>query len=205
MKNDSVVAIVGATGAVGAEFIATMDKRNFRVSRLKVLASARSVGKTVNFRGKKVVIEELNETSFEASISPCSPRVHFAEVRSHRREIGGGGGRQFLGLPHGPERAAGYPEINAHRIREHKGIIANLNCAVITALVPLWPIQKQNRIARDYRHLPGGKRRGRSCHGRTGAIHPPQAKTTFWPAASARISATPRVTRSRCSSRPISS
>ncbi len=65
MKNDPVVAIAGVTGAVGAEFIATMDKRAFRVGKLKALASARSAGKTIDFRGQKVMIEELNESSFE--------------------------------------------------------------------------------------------------------------------------------------------
>ena len=65
MSNDPVVAIVGVTGAVGAEFIATMDRRNFRVGKLKALASARSAGKTVAFRGQQVVIEELTERSFE--------------------------------------------------------------------------------------------------------------------------------------------
>ncbi|HTF74841.1 MAG TPA: aspartate-semialdehyde dehydrogenase, partial [Bradyrhizobium sp.] len=65
MKNDPVVAIAGVTGAVGAEFIATMDKRGFRVGKLKALASARSAGKTVDFRGERIVIEELSENSFE--------------------------------------------------------------------------------------------------------------------------------------------
>ena len=65
MSNDPVVAIVGVTGAVGAEFIATMDKRGFRVGKLKALASARSAGKTVSFRGQNVVIEELTERAFE--------------------------------------------------------------------------------------------------------------------------------------------
>ena len=65
MSNDPVVAIVGVTGAVGAEFIATMDKRGFRVGKLKALASARSAGKTVAFRGQQVVIEELAERSFD--------------------------------------------------------------------------------------------------------------------------------------------
>src|SRR4051794_19274839 len=64
VKNDPVVAIAGVTGAVGAEFIATMDRRGFRVGKLKALASARSAGKTIDFRGQKIVIEELNETSF---------------------------------------------------------------------------------------------------------------------------------------------
>ena len=62
MKNDPVVAIAGVTGAVGAEFIATMDRRGFRVGKLKALASARSAGKTVDFRGEKVVIEELQRS-----------------------------------------------------------------------------------------------------------------------------------------------
>src|SRR5881227_1454995 len=65
VSNDPVVAIVGVTGAVGAEFIATMDRRGFRVGKLKALASARSAGKTVSFRGKDVVIEELTERAFD--------------------------------------------------------------------------------------------------------------------------------------------
>ncbi len=65
MKNDPVVAIAGVTGAVGAEFIATMDRRAFPVRKLKALASARSAGKTIDFRGQKVMIEELTERSFD--------------------------------------------------------------------------------------------------------------------------------------------
>src|SRR5947209_15008569 len=60
-----VVAIVGVTGAVGAEFIATMNRRNFPVGKLKALASARSAGKTLEFRGETVVIEELTEAALE--------------------------------------------------------------------------------------------------------------------------------------------
>ena len=112
MKNDPVVAIAGVTGAVGAEFIATMDRRGFAVGRLKALASARSAGKTVEFRGETVVID--NSSAFR--MDPSVPLV--------------------------------IPEINAGRIREHKGIIAVPNCSAITALVPLWPIHRQNRIKR---------------------------------------------------------
>ena len=65
VTNDPVVAIAGVTGAVGAEFIATMNRRGFRVRKLRALASARSAGKTIDFRGEKVVIEELTERSFE--------------------------------------------------------------------------------------------------------------------------------------------
>ena len=65
MKNEPVIAIAGVTGAVGAEFIATMDRRKFQVGKLKALASARSAGKTLDFRGQRIVIEELNERSFD--------------------------------------------------------------------------------------------------------------------------------------------
>src|ERR1700688_2616306 len=150
VKNDPVVAIAGVTGAVGAEFIATMDKRGFRVGKLKALASARSAGKTIDFRGQKVVIEELNERSFEG--------VDIALFSA-----GGGVSRKFapLAVQAGavvidnssafrmdPNVPLVIPEINAHRIREHKGILAVPNCAAITALVPLWPIHSRNRIKR---------------------------------------------------------
>jgi aspartate-semialdehyde dehydrogenase len=65
VKSDPVVAIAGVTGAVGAQFIATLNKRQFPVARLKALASARSAGKTLDFRGQRLVIEELSEGSFD--------------------------------------------------------------------------------------------------------------------------------------------
>jgi len=150
VKNDAVVAIVGVTGAVGAEFIATLDRRKFPVGRLKALASARSAGKTVDFRGRTVTIEALDETSFDG--------VDIALFSA-----GGGISRKFapVAVKAGavvidnssafrmdPDVPLVIPEINARRIGEHRGIIANPNCAAITALVPLWPIHRKNRIKR---------------------------------------------------------
>ncbi len=150
MSYQPVVAIVGVTGAVGAEFIATMDKRNFPVGRLKALASARSAGRTIDFRGEKIAIEELTERSFEG--------VDIALFSA-----GGGISRKFApaavkagavvvdnssAFRMDPNVPLVIPEINAGRIRDHKGIIANPNCSAITALVPLWPIHRQNRIKR---------------------------------------------------------
>jgi aspartate-semialdehyde dehydrogenase len=150
VKNDPVVAIAGVTGAVGAEFIAIMEKRGFRVDRLKALASARSAGKTIDFRGERIVVEELSASSFEG--------VDIALFSA-----GGGISRKFapLAVKAGavvidnssafrmdPDVPLVIPEINAGRIRGHKGIIANPNCAAITALVPLWPIHQRNRIKR---------------------------------------------------------
>jgi len=149
-KNDPVVAIVGVTGAVGAQFIATLEKRGFPVAKLKALASARSAGKTLDFRGQTIVVEELTERSFDS--------VDIALFSA-----GSGVSRQFspIAVKAGavvidnssafrmdPTVPLVIPEINAGRIREHRGIIAVPNCSAITALVPLWPIHRQNRIKR---------------------------------------------------------
>jgi aspartate-semialdehyde dehydrogenase len=149
-KNDPVVAIAGVTGAVGAQFIATLEKRRFPVGKLKALASARSAGKTLDFRGQKIVVEELDERSFD-------------DVDIALFSAGSGVSRQFspIAVKAGavvidnssafrmdPNVPLVIPEINAGRIREHRGIIAVPNCSAITALVPLWPIHRQNRIKR---------------------------------------------------------
>src|SRR5215218_9709680 len=150
VSNDPVVAIVGVTGAVGAEFIATMDKRGFRISKLKALASARSAGKTVSFRGQKIVIEELTERAFEGVdialfSAGGSISKKYAPIAVKAGAVVVDNSSAFRMDPNVP---LVIPEINANRIRDHKGIIANPNCSAITALVPLWPIHRQNRIKR---------------------------------------------------------
>ncbi len=150
MSYQPVVAIVGVTGAVGAEFIATMDKRAFPVGKLKALASARSAGKTIDFRGRKITIEELTESSFEgvdialfSAGGGISRKYAPAAVKAGAVVVDNSSAfRMDPGVP------LVIPEINANRIREHNGIIANPNCSAITALVPLWPIHKANRIKR---------------------------------------------------------
>jgi aspartate-semialdehyde dehydrogenase len=150
VSHEPVVAIVGVTGAVGAEFIATMDRRAFPVRKLKALASARSAGKTIDFRGKKVVIEELTEESFEGvdiALFSASGGISrkFAPAAVKAGAVVVDNSSAFRMDPNVP---LVIPEINAGRIREHKGIIANPNCSAITALVPLWPIHRANRIKR---------------------------------------------------------
>ena len=150
MKNDPVVAIAGVTGAVGAEFIATMDKRAFRVGKLKALASARSAGKTIDFRGERITIEELDEASFEGvdialfSAGAGIART-FAPIAVKAGAVVIDNSSAFRMDPNVP---LVIPEINADRIGDHKGIIAVPNCSAITALVPLWPIHRVNRIKR---------------------------------------------------------
>src|SRR3981081_3128068 len=127
-----------------------MDRRGFRIRRVKALASARPAGKTIDFRGERIVIEELTETSFEgvdiALFSAGSGISRkFAPIAVKAGAVVINNSSAFRMDPNVP---LVIPEINAGRIREHKGIIAVPNCAAITALVPLWPIHRKNRIKR---------------------------------------------------------
>ena len=144
------VAIVGATGAVGAEFITVMNKRNFPVRELRALASRRSAGKTLGFRGATVVVEELTEASFKgvdialfSAGSGAAKRFAPVAVQSGAVVIDNSSAFRM-----DPDVPLVIPEINARVIADHNGIIANPNCAAITALVPLWPIHLKNRIKR---------------------------------------------------------
>jgi aspartate-semialdehyde dehydrogenase len=150
MKNNPTVAIAGVTGAVGAEFIACLNARNFPVGKLKALASARSAGKTLDVRGETVVIEELTEESFAGVdivlfSAGSGPAKRFAPAAVKAGAVVVDNSSAFRMDRDVP---LVIPEINAHRIQDHKGIIANPNCSAITALVPLWPIHRKNRIKR---------------------------------------------------------
>jgi aspartate-semialdehyde dehydrogenase len=152
VNSNPVVAIVGVTGAVGAEFIATMNKRNFPVRKLRALASARTAGKTLTFRGETVVIEELTEASFDgvdialfSAGSGITKRFAPVAVRSGAVVVDNSSAfRMDPGVP------LVISEVNGRRVADHKGIIANPNCAAITALVPVWPIHQHNRIKRMF-------------------------------------------------------
>ena len=145
-----VIAIVGATGAVGAEFVGCLTKRDFPVGTLKALASARSVGKTLEFRGDVIHVEELMERSFEgvdialfSAGASVSRKFAPSAVKAGAVVVDNSSAFRMAG-----DVPLVIPEINARRIAEHKGIIANPNCSAITALVPLWPVHKKNRIKR---------------------------------------------------------
>jgi len=146
----SVVAIVGATGAVGVELIECLERRRFPVSELRLLASARSAGKTLPFRGKPIVIQELTEDSLRG--------VDIALFSA-----GSGISKQFgpIAVRHGAvvvDNSSAFrmdadvplvvPEINPEAIGSHQGIIANPNCSTIISITPLWPIYRKNRIQR---------------------------------------------------------
>jgi len=146
----SNVAIAGVTGAVGQEFLAILEQRNFPVDSLKVLASKRSVGKTVTFRGQQYIVEELTEDSFDgvdiALFSAGGARSkQFAPAAVRAGAVVVDNSSAFRMDPDVPLVV---PEVNPEAIAAHKGIIANPNCSTIIADVPVWPLHKANPVRR---------------------------------------------------------
>ena len=145
-----VVAVVGATGAVGVEFLALLEQRKFPMKDLRLLASARSKGKTVTFKGTTLTVEELTESSFKGVdiglfSAGGSISKKFAPIAAQAGCVvvdNSSAFRMTDGVP------LVIPEINPEAIKAHKGIIANPNCSTIIAITPLWPIHKKNRIVR---------------------------------------------------------
>jgi aspartate-semialdehyde dehydrogenase len=145
-----VVAVVGATGAVGVELMQCLEQRRFPLSSLRLFASARSAGKTLPFKGKPITVEELTEDSFcgvdialFSAGGSQSKRFAPAAVRAGTVVIDNSSAfRMDPGVP------LVVPEINPEAVKEHKGIIANPNCSTIISITPLWPIHKVNRIQR---------------------------------------------------------
>jgi len=145
-----VVAIVGATGAVGVELIRCLEERRFPLSELRLFASARSAGKMLGFRGQALAVRELNEHSFSgvdialfSAGGSTSKRFAPIAVRAGATVVDNSSAfRMDAGVP------LVVPEINPHTLRTHQGIIANPNCCAIIAITPLWPIHRSNRIRR---------------------------------------------------------
>jgi aspartate-semialdehyde dehydrogenase len=144
------IAVVGATGAVGQEILRTLERRNFPVKSLKPLASARSAGKTVEFQGKALPVEELNAGAFEgvdyALFSAGATRSRqFAEACFKAGAVMIDNSSAFRMRADVPLVV---PEINAGDLRAHKGIIAVPNCSAIILGVPLWPLHQAAGIER---------------------------------------------------------
>ena len=145
-----LVAIVGATGAVGVEMLGCLERRRFPLSELRLLASARSAGKTLEFRGQPLAVRELTEASFDgvelalfSAGSPVSKKFAPLAVRAGAVVIDNSSAfRMDDAVP------LVVPEINSQALRGHRGIIANPNCTAIISITPLWPIHKVNPIVR---------------------------------------------------------
>jgi aspartate-semialdehyde dehydrogenase len=146
------VAVAGATGAVGNQMITCLEERNFPVKSIKFLASRRSVGRKLDYKGNAIAVEELKENSFKGfDIALFS--------------AGGGTSEKFAPFAArdgcvvvdnssvwrmDPKVPLVVPEVNPHAIAQytHKGIIANPNCSTIQMVVPLHPLHKKFGIKR---------------------------------------------------------
>jgi aspartate-semialdehyde dehydrogenase len=144
------VAVVGATGAVGQEMLKTLEQRNFPVAKLKALASARSAGKKVKFKGEEITVEELKPESFEgvdiALFSAGGSRSkEFAPEAVKRGAVVIDNSSAFR---MDPEVPLVVPEVNPEDVEWHKGIIANPNCSTIQMVVVLKPLHDLAKIKR---------------------------------------------------------
>ena len=152
MREDLHVAVVGATGAVGIEMLKTLEKRNFPVGKLSPLASARSAGKTLSFRGEDVAVQELTRDSFDG--------VDIALFSA-----GGGISNEFAPIAVGAgavvvDNSSAYrmddsvplvvPEINGADVAKHNGIIANPNCSTIVTVMALYPLHQAFGVKRMF-------------------------------------------------------
>jgi len=153
MKKDKYnVAVVGATGAVGNEMVSTLERRNFPVDQLKLLASTRGAGTKMEFKGKTYTVEVLNENSFAGvDVGLFSAGGSVSEKFS---PIAGKAGCVVIdntsAFRMDPQVPLVVPEVNAHAIAQYpkKNIIANPNCSTIQMVVVLKPIHDVARIKR---------------------------------------------------------
>lgn len=149
-KEKYIVAVVGATGAVGNEMIEILEEKNFPVERLRLFASERSEGIMLDFHGEKIPVETLNEDSFKgidiALFSAGAERSKiWAPVAARSGCVVIDNSSQWR---MDPEVPLVVPEVNSQDLSWHKGIIANPNCSTIQMVVVLKPIHDVARIKR---------------------------------------------------------
>jgi aspartate-semialdehyde dehydrogenase len=145
-----VIAVVGATGAVGVEILKCLETRKFPYASVRALASARSAGKKLPFAGGLLTVEELTESSFDgvnlalfsAGGSTSKKYAPIAVAKGAVVVDNSSAFRMQNDIP------LVVPEINPEQLAKHPGIIANPNCAAIISITPLWPIHKVNPIKR---------------------------------------------------------
>ena len=152
MKQNPHVAVVGATGAVGIEMIKTLEKRQFPVGKLTLLASARSVGKKLKFNGQDVTVTELTKDSFagiDIALFSAGGSIskEFAPIAAKAGCVVIDNSSAFRMDPTVPLVV---PEINASDVKNHRGIIANPNCTTAITLIALYPLHQAFGVKRIF-------------------------------------------------------
>jgi len=144
------VAIAGATGLVGQEFIKVLEQRNFPMASIRLLASDRSAGKKLFVTHQEIEVKETVPESFKGiDIALFSAGTetsrHFSPIAAQSGAVVIDNSSAFRMHPEVPLVV---PEVNAEDIKRHKGIIANPNCSTIQMVVALYPLHKVNPIKR---------------------------------------------------------
>ena len=150
MSRNYNVAVAGATGAVGVEMIKTLEKRNFPVANLRLLASSRSAGKTAEFKGEKITIEEMTHDSFKGiDIALFSAGADIS--REFRADVVKSGAVMIdnsSAFRMEPDVPLVVPEVNPEDVKLHHGVIANPNCSTIIMLVAVAPLHRAKKLRR---------------------------------------------------------
>jgi len=149
-NKEYVVAVCGATGAVGRTMLEVLEQRDFPASKVIALASERSAGTKVPFKGGELTVEVLNEYSFEGVdlalfSAGCDISKAFAPIAARAGCVVVDNSSAWR---MDPECPLVVPEVNAHDLKWHKGIIANPNCSTIQMVVALKPIHDAAKIKR---------------------------------------------------------
>lgn len=148
MKPSPSIAVVGATGAVGVEILKVLEKRNFPVGKLTLLASARSAGTKMTFRGQEHTVQELTPAAFQGVdvalfSAGGSISKEYAPIAVQAGAVVVDNSSAFRMDPNAP---LVIPEINPEDVKSHKGIIANPNCSTIIMLMAVYPIHRINPV-----------------------------------------------------------
>jgi aspartate-semialdehyde dehydrogenase len=150
MASGLVVAVVGVTGAVGQTTLKILEERKFPIRELRAFASARSVGKTVTFKGDAVRVEQVGpeafkgvEIAFFSAGSSQSKEYAPQAVRAGAVVVDKSNAFRM-----DPEVPLVVPEVNPHAVRGHRGILACPNCTTIVTVMPLKPLHELGRLRR---------------------------------------------------------
>ncbi len=145
------IALVGATGVVGNTILKILEERDFPFNNFYIMASKRSAGKSINFKGKEYIVEELKESSFDKPIDIAffsaggSISERYAKIAAEKGAVVIDNSSAFRMDPDVPLIV---PEVNPQDLEKNKGIIANPNCSTTQAMVPLKPLHDKYTIKR---------------------------------------------------------
>lgn len=151
MNKKPNIAVVGATGLVGSTFLKVLEERDFPFETIHMMASAKSAGTTLQFKGKSYLVEELNDHSFDQPIdialfsAGAGASITYAPIAAQKGTIVVDNSSAWRMDPKVPLVV---PEVNPEDIKWNAGIIANPNCSTIQAVVAIKPLHDKYKVKR---------------------------------------------------------